>query len=353
MTTLELDGVSVTKGGCAVLRDVDLTVHSGSVLGLVGASGSGKTTLLRALAGLEDVAGTIRFDGVDVTATRPAQRNVGVAFQSPVLYPKRSVERNLSFPLELRHETADEIQRRVGAEARAHHIDGILRARPKELSAGEAQVVQIARAMVRSPSVLLLDEPFAHLDDQRTGEVRRELAVVQRGFGVTTVIATNDSIDAMTFADQLAVIEHGSVTQTGEPLDVYGRPNTATAALMTGSADIIDVRVTADRHGSWLVRDGFRVRAWAPAMREHQGRTLSMVVRPEWWQLDDRGLIEADVERAQRLGRTLSLWCRVGGRPVTITLVADDDREIVVGETIRLRLDRFVVLDQDCGTAIV
>lgn len=353
MTELDLDGVCVAKDTVEILHSIDLSLASGEVLGVVGASGSGKTTLLRALAGLDPLsAGRIRFGQTDVTDADPAQRNVGVVFQTPVLYPRRTVDRNIAFPLELRRAAADEIRRRVGAEARALHIDGLLRASPKDLSAGEAQLVQIAKAMVRAPDVLLLDEPFAHLDAHRAADVRRELMLIQRGFGVTTVIATNDPVDAMTCADRLAVVERGRVTQIGVPLDVYEHPNTASAALMTGDANVIEVRVDADAVGSWLVHSGFRVRSWAPAVRRHHGRRLQLVVRPEWWSLDPNGLIEVRVDRSQRLGRNVSLWCRVGDRPVAITMRHDDLGTITTDDVLRLRLDRHVLLDPLDGFAI-
>ncbi len=346
MTAVELDGVIVRKDGTDVLRSVDLTVEPGSVLGIVGSSGSGKTTMLRAIAGLDPVvAGAVRIGGVDVTSVPPAERGVSFVFQYPALYPKRSVGRNISFPLEVRHDPIDEIRERVGAEARALHIESLLRMSPEELSAGEAQMVQIARALVRGPDVLLLDEPFAHIDGVRAAQIRRELSLIQRGFGVTTVIATNDALDAMTVADRLAVIERGRVTQIGTPLDVYDHPRTAAAALLTGDADVIEVEVEVDQDGSWLVHPGFRIRAWAPAVRRHAGRRLQLIVRPEWWHDDDHGPIHATVERVRRLGTVTSLWCRVGDRPMTVTLAGSGHGRLRDGDRIRLRLERYVLLD--------
>ncbi len=350
VTPIELEGVTVRKGGTDVLRGVDLTIEPGDVLGIVGSSGSGKTTLLRAIAGLDPVTdGWVRIGCLDVTTAPPAERGVAFVFQQPALYPKRSVGRNISFPLEVRHDPLDEIRQRVGAEARALHIESLLQMSPRALSAGEAQLVQIARAMVRAPDVLLLDEPFAHLDDGRASLIRRELSLIQRGFGVTTVIATNDALDAMAFSDRLAVIERGRITQIGAPLDIYEHPLTASAALMTGDADVIEIQVQTDVEGAWLVHPGFRIRAWAPALRRHAGRRLQLVVRPEWWHVDERGHIRATIDRVQRLGTATSLWCRVGGRPMTVKLAGSaygsGPGRLREGDTIGLRLERYVLLD--------
>jgi ABC-type sugar transport system ATPase subunit len=353
VASVELDRVTVRKDGVEVLQNVDLVVEQGRVLGVVGASGSGKTSLLRAITGLDRVtAGAVRFDGVDVTHVEPARRDVALVFQQPTLYPKRSVGRNIAFPLEIRHDPVDQIRERVGAEARALHIEELLSKVPKELSAGEAQAVQIARAMVRAPAVLLLDESFAHLDLERAGRIRREISMIQRGFGVTTIVATNDAVDAMTLCDRLAVIEAGRITQTAEPLDVYRSPRTAAAALMTGDADVIEVRIVTDDLGAWIEHPGFRLRDWRPAMRARAGRRMQLVVRPEWWQLDANGPVDATVEHVVRLGTATSLWCRVGGHPLTVKLAGSEHGRRRPGDRITLRIDRFVLLDPVDGDAI-
>ena len=351
MTTITIDGLTVRKQANTVLHDLGLRVESGRVLALLGSSGSGKTTLLRALAGLDRVeSGRVVFGDCDVTDAEPGTRNVAFVFQEPVLFPKRNVRRNIAFPLEIDHQPVDEIRERVGAEARALHIDTLLRRRPDELSAGEAQAVQIARALVKQPAVLLLDEPFAQVDAHQTATLRREVMLIQRGFGVTTVLAANEPADAMAMGDEIAVIDDGRLVQWDSPLAVYERPETANAALLTGPADLLDVEVTGDRDGSWIVRPGLRVRAWAPALEVHRGRRVQMVVRPEWWQLDPTGLIEAAVIRAGGVGPVSSLWCDVGGQPMTVTLPADTTIE--TGDRIRLRLERYVLIDPATGRRI-
>jgi len=351
MTSIELDGITVGQRDSERLRDVSVEVASGAVLAVLGSSGSGKTTLLRAVAGLDRVErGTVRFDGRDVTHDEPRDRHVAVVFQHPVLFPKRSVRRNIAFPLEIDRQPADEILQRVGAEARALHIEALLRRRPTTLSSGEAQAVQIARALVKQPAVLLLDEPFAHVDAHQTMQFRREVTLIQRGFGVTTIMAANESDDAMTMADRVAVLEAGRLVQVAAPLDVYETPRTVDAALLTGAADVFEVTVEGAVEGSWLAGAGMRIRAWAPALVAHHGRRLQMVVRPEWWQLDPSGRIDAVVVRVERLGPHVVLSCLVDGRPMTAKL--DRPGAVVAGDRVRLRLDRSVLIDPRDGFRI-
>lgn len=234
--------------GTEALGGVDLDVGDGELMAVVGVSGSGKTTLLRVIAGLDPVAsGSVLMDGRDVTDLDPGSRDVAMVFQFPHLLPHRNVGRNVAFPLEVRRQTVDEIRTRVGAEARALHIETLLERSPNELAAGEAQLVQIARALVRVPRVLLLDEPLARLDAHVRERMRRELRMLQRGYGVTTVLATNDPVEAMAMSDRLAVLDAGRVVQVGPPLEVYRSPVSLLVARLTGPLAITVLEVEGRR----------------------------------------------------------------------------------------------------------
>lgn len=354
MTTIELDGVTVDRDGSRLLDGIDLTVEAGSVLAVVGPTGSGKTTLLRAIAGLDTVdAGSVRFDGVDVTRRPTRERDVAFAFQRPVLFPDRTAGRNIAMPLELDRRAADQIRERVGAEARALHIDGLLGARPDELSAGQARVVQIARALVGQPRAMLLDEPFTGLDPAWKATILRELALIQRGFGVTTVAALTDAGDAFAMAGRVAVLEAGTVVQTGSPTEVCDRPRTVGAGLLTGAADVLTVEVEVDPVGAWLVAPGLRVRAWQPLVRERAGRRLQLIVRPHWWDVDAPGAtVDAVVERVVAIGGSPTAVCRIGRHRVTIALDRERARRTTPGERVRLRLAHVHLIDPLTGSAL-
>ena len=233
-----------------------MSVADGDLVGVVGGSGSGKTSLLRAIAGLDRLDhGRVALAGRDVTRADPGDRDVGMVFQSPALIGHLSARRNVSFPLDVRRVAADEIRRRVDAEVRALQIEDLMGREPATLSAGEQQMVQIARALVRVPAVLLLDEPFASLDDQLRRRMRAELAMLQSGYGVTTLMATNDSEDVEALAKTVVVLDGGRLSQLGATAEVRRSPRTLLAAVATGPMSLLEMTVVAETNGFWLVRE--------------------------------------------------------------------------------------------------
>jgi ABC-type sugar transport system ATPase subunit len=353
MAQVELERVSVLIDGSRRLDDVSLVLPDGEFVGLVGESGSGKTSLLRAIAGLDRVtAGTVRIGGVDVTAVSPGDRDVGLMFQDPALFEHLSVGRNIAFPLEIRHLGSGEIHDRVGAEMRAWDIEALANRDPTQLSRGEQQIVQIARTLVRVPKVLLLDEPFAAVDEPRRGRLRHEIALLQEGYGVTTLMSTNDSADVAALATSLVVMAAGRVVQVDRTATVRRSPATLLAALVTGPIATLAMRVVADGGGYWLVGDdadtgeSVRLRAWTPALAAYVGTAVTVAVRPEDVVIADTGSILATVERAAVLhpGR---YECLVAGQRVAA--MAPIGESLRPGGRVRLRIDHHVTFDPRSG----
>jgi len=343
-----LEGVTVRRGNELALDDVTFRSPSGSLTMLLGPSGSGKTSVLRAIAGLDRLhRGTVRFGDRDMTQVPPGERDLGIAFDRPALLTTRDVAGNLAFPLEVRRETADMIEQRIGVEARTMHIEHLLHRAVGELSAGESHMVQVARALVRTPQVLLLDEPFATIEGRRSAILRREVRHLQREFDVTTIMASNDPTDARALADSVVVLERGRVVQVGSFEDVFARPATAAAARSTGDAAIDVVTIEADGHGAWIVHPAFRVRAWAPSVRRHAGRRLQLITRPEWWVVDPNGTIVGTVVRAVRWGTEPRLTVDVDGHRVAVSGRSFDE-----GDRVRLRLASWTLLDPLDGRRI-
>jgi len=352
MAAVSLIDLSVVLGRQAILDGITLEIADGAFVAVVGPSGTGKSTLLRTIAGLTPADdGTILFDGVDVTRVEPAERDIGMVFQTPALLPNRNVRRNVEFPLELRKETADAIHARVSAEVRAMHIEHLLRRKPAHLSRGEEQLVQIARTMVRSPRVLLLDEPFAPLDAHLRSRMRAEIQLLQRGYDVTTLMATNDPTDAMALASTIVVLDGtpARVVQLGTPGDLHAEPATLDVAMATGVLWTIPVRVERDGGGYWLVHDGaVRLRSWTPALEPHVGGTVTLGVRPTDFVRDDRGEATARLRRVVP-GADAALLCSWGDRMVTGSGSADSEE---IGRQIRLRVVRSVIFDAVDGRRI-
>ena len=355
MAAVDLVNVSVDLGDERVLRDVTLTVPDGELLAIVGPSGSGKTTALRVVAGLAEAsAGAVWINGVDVTAAPPATRNVGMVFQQPALFPHRNVRRNVSFPLEVRHEEAAEIRRRVDAEVRALHLEDLLLKRPNHLSRGEAQLVQIARAMVRVPTVLLLDEPFATLDPELKRRMRAEIGLLQRGYAVTTLMTTNDPQDVAALPDRLMVLDAGRVAQLGTRQEVHRSPATLNAAMTTGVLATIPVMVEADGSGFWLVRRDqaggppLRIRAGASSLADRLGDELLLGIRPEDVTVEEGGQLSGRVERIVP-GSPTMVWIEVAGHGLWVRA---PDLAIDVGDRVTARLDRSLLFDQTSGHSI-
>jgi ABC-type sugar transport system ATPase subunit len=259
---------------------------------LVGPSGCGKSTLLRLLAGLETVtAGEIRLDDRVVNDLPPQERNVAMVFQDYALYPFMTVARNLAFPLEMRRLRRAEIDRRVAAVAAMLDLDALLGRYPRELSGGQRQRVAMGRALVREPSVSLLDEPLSNLDARLRVDVRAQIAALQRQLGTTMLYVTHDQHEAMTLGHRIAVLADGRLQQVATPAELYARPANRFVAGFIGTPpmNILPARAEA-------IADGVRVHVQVagqtlalPATGVDPARVTDLGIRPEALRLADDG----------------------------------------------------------------
>ncbi|MEO6399038.1 MAG: sugar ABC transporter ATP-binding protein, partial [Tepidiformaceae bacterium] len=208
--TVTFEGVSKHFGEVRAVADLNLEVDDGEFLVLVGPSGCGKTTALRMVAGLETpTSGTIRIGGVDVTNAEPSKRDIAMVFQSYALYPHMNVRDNLAFGLKQRKTPRAEITQRVEDAAAMLGMSALLERRPRELSGGQRQRVALGRAIVRRPSVFLMDEPLSNLDAQLRLKTRAEISSLHRRLETTFIYVTHDQVEAMTMGTRIAVMRDG------------------------------------------------------------------------------------------------------------------------------------------------
>lgn len=240
--TLEIRDLTVKYDDVLAVDGVSLEIAGGTLAALVGPSGCGKTSILRAIAGFETpVAGTIRVGGEDVVSLPPEKRRIGLLFQQGALFPHLSVLENVAFGLSQGNaERALETLRLVGLETLRDR-------RPHELSGGQQQRVALARALAPRPRLILLDEPFAALDASLRSRLREEVRDVLRKTGTTAVLVTHDQEEALSIADEVAVMRAGKILQRGTPREVYEQPLTEDVACLVGDANLLEARASGGR----------------------------------------------------------------------------------------------------------
>lgn len=291
-------------GDLTVIDEMDLEVHDGEMVALLGGSGCGKSTTLFAICGIHKVnGGRILFGDRDVTNITSQERNVGVVFQSFALYPHMDVAHNIGFPLKLRKESATEIKRKVDEIAEMVHIEALLKRRPGELSGGQQQRVALARALIRRPDVLLLDEPLANLDATLRLEMRSEIRRIQRETGITAVLVTHDQVEAMSMCDRIAIMDAGKILQITEPSDMYNNPVSDYVAGFLGSPPI-SFLTGIIQNGSFIEpATGAKIPVRKAIAGSHAGREVRVGIRPEYYQPDKGVMIKGTVSMIEAQGR--------------------------------------------------
>ncbi|MBB5850988.1 ABC transporter ATP-binding protein [Amycolatopsis umgeniensis] len=295
---------------------LDLEVADGEFLVLVGPSGCGKSTTLRMLAGLEGVDdGSIHIGDRDVTELPPKDRDIAMVFQNYALYPHMTVGENIGFHLKLAKMPKAERERKVSEAAAVLDLTEYLDRKPAKLSGGQRQRVAMGRAIVREPSVFLMDEPLSNLDAKLRVQTRTQIASLQRRLGITTLYVTHDQVEAMTMGDRVAVLKDGILQQCDTPVGLFARPVNVFVAGFIGSPAMNLLETTVDADGA--VAGGTRL-PLTPAQRSAlTGPGIVVGVRPEGWTIGDGGF-EAIVEVVEELGSDQYLYCRDGDRVLTV-----------------------------------
>jgi multiple sugar transport system ATP-binding protein len=296
---------------------LDLDIDDGEFMVLVGPSGSGKTTALRMLAGLEEVDGGAIFIGErDVTFDPPKQRDVSMVFQNYALYPYLTVGANIGFPLKVAKVKKADRERRVQEVAKLLGLEEYLERKPAQLSGGQRQRVAMGRAIVRLPSVFLMDEPLSNLDAKLRVQMRADIAALQADFGITTVYVTHDQAEAMTLGHRVAVLKDGRLQQCGPPRELYERPTNVFVAGFIGSPAMNLCSVPLGSNGS-VSFGGVPVQVPAAV----GGEALVVGLRPESLEVAADG-ISARVEVVEDVGADVFVFCAAEMNGESTRLVA-------------------------------
>ncbi|MEM7439794.1 MAG: ABC transporter ATP-binding protein [Pseudomonadota bacterium] len=325
MAEVRLQNVSKSFASTNAVVDMDLTVPDGAFVVLLGPTGAGKTTTLRLIAGLEKPGtGSIHIGEMDVNGLTPAQRDVAMVFQQYSLYPHMTVRDNLAFPLRspILKTPEEEVARKVQEVAEVLHIPHKLDNKATELSGGEMQRVSIGRALVRDPSIYLMDEPLSSLDAKLRADLRVELKRIHAELAATLLYVTHDQIEAMTMASHVGVLDEGKMVQFGTPREIYENPQTAYVAVRLGQPriNLLPAGVLGEDTPTGAHQTG---------------------LRPENIRIGDGA--DAQVMRVEHLGDQTRLHLKVGAHDL-ITLT-DPHTSLSPGETLKVAAQNPIFFD--------
>ncbi len=306
MSALELQQLSRRIGGRTLLRELSLRVEAGECLALLGPSGCGKTTTLRLLAGLDPAAegSRILLDGRDITHEPPGRRQVAMVFQSYALYPHLTVGENLALGLRVRGIAPRERERRIAPVLELLQLGELRERRPAQLSGGQRQRLALARALLRQPELVLLDEPMSNLDAQLREELRPELRRLLCGGEPPVLYVTHDQQEAIGMADRLALLDGGRLQQLGTPRQLYEQPANRFVATFLGRPAI---NLLAPRDGRQLALRPEHLHPLA------EGGLAARLLRREWWGHQQLLWLESERGPLRMLLAADSNWPESGG----------------------------------------
>ena len=339
MSSISLKNVyKIFEDGTTAVNDFNLEISDREFIILVGPSGCGKSTTLRMIAGLEDITkGELKIGDRVVNDVAPKDRDIAMVFQSYALYPHMTVYKNMAFGLELRKVPKDEIDRRVREAAKVLDIEHLLKRKPRALSGGQRQRVALGRAMVRSPSVFLLDEPLSNLDAKLRTTMRTEIKKLHQRLGTTFIYVTHDQTEAMTMGDRIVVMKDGVIQQVDTPQNLYKHPFNMFVAGFIGSPQMnfLDGRITAD-NGKIILSlshnelDITKAVSGKQELLQYDGQAVKVGVRPEDLTVDadyiaqnpDK-VLTAKLEVSEPMGNESYLYLDYTGQKLTARVSAD------------------------------
>ena len=343
---VQLEELTKRFGQVTALEALDLEVSSGEFVALLGPSGCGKTTTLLLIAGIyQPTTGTITFGDRRVNELSPAERRIGMVFQSYALYPHMTVEQNVAFPLDVgRRVPADERRRRVREAAELVQVAELLERKPAQLSGGQQQRVALARAMVKRPDILLFDEPLSNLDARLRNEMRAEIKRLQKEIGITAVFVTHDQREALTMADRVAVLNAGRLEAYATPQQLYDEPANRFVAEFIGDPRVNLMPVDVERSDGAARLIGadstMRLELEPAAGLERLPPRALLGIRPEDLRVTAAANadLRGEVYITEPSGREQIVDVKVGEQ--TLRVIAPANLRADIGDTLGLDLNR-------------
>lgn len=337
------------KDGLHIVKNANLEIDNQEFVVFVGPSGCGKSTMLRMIAGLEDItSGELKFDDQVVNQLSPAQRGIGMVFQSYALYPHMTVRENIAFGLKFTRKDWSKAQciKAVEDVAQVLELTALLDRKPSQMSGGQRQRVAIGRALVRQPRVFLLDEPLSNLDAAMRVRMRGQLAKFHQQFKPTIIYVTHDQVEAMTLADKVVVLNKGKIEQVGTPLELYHFPQTEFVARFIGSPkmNFLNVEFVAqDENMAHIKLNNKRLEVECQAKTLDAGDSLTLGIRPEDVKLGNKDDIPVTVENVEFLGAESILFTRIENQDEEFLVRCPGTMDIKSGQQL------FISIPGDCS----
>ncbi|MFK7824890.1 MAG: ABC transporter ATP-binding protein [Oligoflexales bacterium] len=347
MAKISFEHVRKHYGEHIVVADLNLSILDKEFVVVVGPSGCGKSTLLRMIAGLEEVSdGLIRLGSRVVNGLAPQKRNIAMVFQNYALYPHMTVRENICLSLKIKKVAKTLIDKRVKEIASLLEIEPLLARKPKELSGGQKQRVAMGRAMIRNPEVFLFDEPLSNLDAALRTQMRQEIKKIHQKLPITTIYVTHDQVEAMTLADRIVVMDHGSVQQVGSPMEIFEQPANRFVAEFFGF-NKMNFLAVSKLSGSL-----------ASLTRDWEDQTnLTLGIRPEHFSLErqsqDSLACDGEVEELESLGSQLLIRLKTRFQH-TISCSIPYQPSLKEGDSLKLYCERknLHLYDSRCGRRV-
>ncbi|WP_435230814.1 ABC transporter ATP-binding protein [Pseudopelagicola sp. nBUS_20] len=342
-TSVEIRDLDLHFDDIKVLQKLNLDIHEGEFIVLLGSSGCGKSTLLNCIAGLLEITdGQIFINGENVTWKQPSERGIGMVFQSYALYPQMTVEGNLSFGLKNARMPKAEISKRVARAAEVLQIEPLLKRKPAALSGGQRQRVAIGRALVRDVDVFLFDEPLSNLDAKLRTDLRVELKRLHQQLQNTMIYVTHDQVEAMTLADRIAIMKGGKIMQLGSPDEIYNRPQNRYVADFIGSPSMNFLEGQITGNGFELAGLTLPLDTYEFADGTKKSGTATIGIRPEHiitGELANKAPVTAivKVDLVEPMGSDTLVYSDFNGTQLRLRM--DGHAKVQVGDDLQIGLE--------------